>query len=102
MARRDTARARAIEGAISLALASPEWAAADNDAARAQVLSAAVLDTLDAMYSPATLAKAYARVLRDRRIRDVFDGRNHHELALRFDLDVRQVRRIVRPRRSRK
>ena len=99
MARRDTARAGVIEGAISLALDSPDWAAAADDAARASILTAAVLAALDAD-SPTALAQAYARVLRDRRIRDAFDGSNHHELAERFGLDARQVRRIVRPGRK--
>ena len=99
MPRRDTARARLVEGAISLTLASPEWAAAADDATGARVLTAAVLDALDAD-SPTALARAYARVLRDEKIRAAFDGANCHYLARRFDLDVRQVRRIVRPGRK--
>ena len=91
-----TAKARLIEGAISLTLASPEWAGAGDDASRSRLLTAAVLDALDT-HSPTALAVAYARVLRDRRIRDAFDGANHRDLARRFDLDVRHVRRIVHP-----
>ena len=97
MARRDTAKARLVEGAISQTLTSPGWTGAGDDRARARVLAAAILEALDAS-TPTALAKAYARVLRDRRIRDAFTGDNNRELARRFDLDVRQVRRIVRAR----
>ena len=97
---RRTAKARLVEGAISRALASPEWTAAD-DTGRAHVLTSAVLAALD-MYSPSALAQAYSRVLRDREIRSAFNGHNQRELARRFHLDVRQVRRIVRPRADRK
>ena len=98
MARVDTAKARLVEDAIFQALASPRWATAGDDTARAQILVPAVIAALDT-YSPSALAEAYSRVLRDRQIRDAFDGSNQRLLARRFGLAARQVRRIVRPRR---
>ena len=96
---RRTAKARLIEGAISRTLSSSAWAAAGDDTARARVLTAAVLEALDT-YSPSALADAYSRVLRDREIREAFNGRNQQDLARRYGLDERQLRRIVHPRRK--
>ena len=89
----------ALEGEIAHVVASPTWAKADNTA-RARL----VLDVVHrALRSPGwELADTYRRVLRDKQIRDDFDGTNTFELAARYRLTTRQVRRIVAPRRRRK
>ena len=90
----------ALEGEIAHALASPTWAKANNNAARTRLMLDAVHRALQ---TPAwTLADAYRRVLRNKRIRDDFDGANTFELAACYRLTARQVRRIVAPRRRRK
>lgn len=81
-------------------LASPAWKKAKNDTTRAHLVIGAVSRALQ---GPGwELAEAYRRVLRDKQIRDAFDGTNTFDLAARWRLTVRQVRRIVAPRRRRK
>ena len=97
----------ALEGAILHALASPAWVQADDDVSRARLLLDVISRALRASGLPGCrggeqLADAYRRVLRDQQIRDTFDGTNTLDLAARHRLTVRQVRRIVAPRRRRK
>ena len=89
----------ALEGEVARALESEAWANADAGGRRRLILEA----VRRAMRAPGwELADTYRRVLRDQRIRAEFDGVNMADLATRHQLTVRQVRRIVAPRRRRK
>ena len=86
-----------IEAEIDQALKSPAWAAAGDDNARRALLMEAVCNALapDRLHPASALVTAYKLALRNQRIRQMFDGRNHRELAGRFRLTQRQLRRIL-------
>ena len=84
-----------LEGAIARTLASPAWVDAASDNARARLVAETVERALGAQPPGSELAEAYRRALRNQRIRAMFDGRNYRELAGRFGLTQRQLRRIL-------
>ena len=94
----------ALEAELDRTLKSRAWAAASDDHARRQLLVAAVCAALapDRAHPASALAAAYERALRNQRIRTMFNGRNYGELAERFDLTQRQLRRILHRRCPRK
>ncbi|MCY4120228.1 MAG: hypothetical protein OXG72_04835 [Acidobacteria bacterium] len=87
----------ALEGAIERTLASPAWTGAATNTDRARLMAGAVEHAFGT-HSPPELAEAYRRALRNQRIRQMFNGRNHRELAERFNLTPRQLRRVLRHR----
>ena len=98
----------AMAAAIVRCMDSPEWAAAVADPdERAWLLLRALceeLHPLGAVSVPSehALRRFLDRGDRDEAIRAGFDGRNYDELARRFRLSQRQVRRIVdEPRKQR-
>lgn len=91
-----------LEAEALRVLRSPAWAAAAGDEDRARLLVAAACDVLDRPHSASALAGAYRRVLRNRDIRAAFNGRNYAEIARRFHLTQRQLRRILHERTHRK
>ena len=91
--------------AVSRVQHSPDWLAAfgDNNA-RTELLVHALCDALHpwgAISVPAasSVRAVFERRERDRRMLAEFTGHNHRELARKFGLSVRHVRRIVDPRK---
>ena len=82
-------------------MSSPDWhRALGDDLARTELVLVAVCDALHpcgAVSLPrgATVLEALERPARNAEIRAAFRGDNHRELARRYSLSVRQIRRIV-------
>ena len=96
-----------LRAAFSRVLASREWAGAGSAADRVELLVEATCDTVGGRaftYLPTyeTISSREGDARRRARIRAEFDGGNHHDIAERHGLSLRQVRRIVEPRHRRR
>ena len=94
-------------GNIAWVVGSPRFRALHEDnIAQAEMVAIAVCDALhdpDGVYVPTgeRVRAVFERQIRDNRIRDGFDGRNHAELAAKHKLSTRAVRRILERGRGR-
>ena len=90
-----------LADAVWRTLSSPDWARAlPDNLERTELLLVAVCDALHpcgAVSFPrgATVLAALERPARNAEIRAAFRGDNHGELARRYGLSVRHIRRIV-------
>ena len=96
---------QAMAAAIVRTLESPEWAAeVPHPEQRAWTMMLAVCEALHPL-GPVTIPsrdqveQLVERIERDQEIYAHFDGRNYDELAARYRLTSRQVRRIVERQR---
>ena len=90
-----------LADALWRTMSSPDWAKAlGDDLARTELLLVAICDALHpcgAVSVPrgATVLAALERPARNAEIRAAFRGDNHRELARRYGLSSRHIRRIV-------
>lgn len=63
--------------------------------ASGEAIKRIMIETLGGMRITVPTLKNLCREERDQRIRNLFNGANHQELAIMFDLAVGQIRKIV-------